>query len=166
MFPARWSWQRGRLGFGNAPLPPGTRSKPTQVPTVRRIAFVLAIAPLLGGACGALTPKVTNDPAAPFDGLTGDEGVAGVLDFRNIRTRVTANDRMEIEGTFIKKVEADLRFRYKMEWYDAAGFRIDDPTQSFEVVELAGARSVTVRNVAAARRIARWRIRVEPDAPR
>lgn len=125
----------------------------------RPVLLTLAVS---AGACGAVRSVATNSADPAFDGFAGDARLGALLDFRNIRSKWNSNGRFELEGTFIKKTQSDLSFLYKMEWYNSAGFRLDDPTQSFEILNLSGLRGQAVGKTAVPAGISRWRIRVAP----
>ncbi|MBI3817974.1 MAG: DUF1425 domain-containing protein [Planctomycetes bacterium] len=128
----------------------------------QRIAVSLP-AILIALAC-ATGKSVPTSRAGSFDGLVGDVSLVAALDLRSIQASSDVNGRFEIEGTFINKIATKLQFRFRVEWLDKSGFRIYDPTQDFETIDVSGPRGVNIKRTSANRDVARWRVRVEPSS--
>ncbi|MFN0206508.1 MAG: DUF1425 domain-containing protein [Planctomycetota bacterium] len=125
--------------------------------------LVFAAAALAAGACGTARggPKGPVEPASEL--VVGDPALVTNIDFRNVRTRVTPNGGVEIEGTFVKRSTPDAAFQWRVEWLDASGFRLDDPTQNWQCVELQGIRGQTVKTTSVPLDVAKWRIHLKKE---
>lgn len=125
--------------------------------------LVFAAAAIVAGACGAARGG-SKGPAEPASELVvGDPGLVANIDFRNVRTRVTQNSVVEVEGTFVKRSTADVRFLWRIEWLDSNGFRLDDPTQNWELADLQGIRGQTVKATSVSLNVAKWRIHLKKE---
>jgi hypothetical protein len=122
--------------------------------------LALAAAVVAGGACASKGPAGTGGSGSGAN-VFGDPVLVGIVDFRDVRTRITANGVFEVEGTFVKRTADDARFRWRIEWFDDRGFRLEDPTQSWETVELKGIASQHVKVTAVSTHVATWRVHVE-----
>lgn len=91
----------------------------------------------------------------------GPESLVEKLDFRNIKSRLDLNGMAEVVGTWIKVTTEDVAFRFRVEWFDADGFRMDDPTQAWTAIALKGAAAESVKINAGIRGVARFRMHVE-----
>ncbi len=125
-----------------------------------RLSFLAPLVLVLAAGCSSTSENVVNVRPGDSDVLVGNAGLLADLDMVNTRTRTT-NDRLEFQVDLVNRTNHDLRFQWRIEWYDRDGFLLDDPRQSAQPAILNGKAVLPVRGISLTPAAVRAKVRIE-----
>ena len=143
-------------------------------PLLRRFAAPAAALLALGlaGACTS-TPRGSQNAyeggegQAELERIEGNKTLARALDVRDVRTRRNEDGRLVVQFELKNTRSNALRFAWAADWFDQAGFRIDDTTRHWEPVSLGGYGSTYLTLTSPTPAAGSWKLQVtSPDEVR
>ena len=123
-----------------------------------------ALALLATQACRSAPKGDTNvyESGTNFDDATiieGNPGLARDLTILEPRTRMVG-ERLDVQFDLLNERSSSLAFQWRIDWFDAAGFRIDDTTATWEPIKLGGGAKFTIQKIAPRPEARTWRLQV------
>lgn len=129
---------------------------------MNRTIVLPALALVLAAACHSTAENRMTAREDSSEVFIGNPDLSNAMDLQEPRVRRGANDCLEFQATIANKKSSDLRIQWLVEWYDAQGFKLDDPTQTWHPAILNGKAELDVRRISPTPQATRAKIRVMP----
>jgi len=122
--------------------------------------LMLALVTLAGCATSGIEAVGNpSDPEARKRLIIHNEPLARKITVSKMRTR-TSGDLLAVEATLTNLSSRDIRVQYRLSWYDAAGFEVEQGKHGWTPVILHGRTSVNIQGVAPDPSVESYRIHV------
>jgi uncharacterized protein YcfL len=131
--------------------------KPPRTPIA---SLVLLAAPFFVGCASSTAENRIEVREGEFEVLSGNQTILSSLDAKGVRTRRIANDFLEFQVTLVNTSSGDLHFQWIVEWSDAQGFKLEDPTQTWQAAYLNGKALLDIQRVSPTATASKARVRV------
>lgn len=127
---------------------------------MNRALFPLLLT-ILGAACSSTAENVAHIREGESEVFVGNPSLLADLAVENIRTRRRADGRLEFQVDLVNKTSSDVRFQWRVEWYDAQGFLLEDPTRAWKPDVLNGRAIRAVQQIALSPDAVKGKLHVE-----
>jgi len=122
------------------------------------VLALIAALPLAG--CSSTASNTINVREGDSDMLVGNPSLLSDLGLDKVVTR-RKQDRLEFQAEMVNKTSSDVRFQWRIEWFDRDGFRLDNPVPSYQPVVLNGKGIYPIQAIAVSPAAIRARVHVE-----
>ena len=124
---------------------------------------LLALALTLAGAsCSSTASNIVNiREGGDSDVLVGNPSLLADLAVDNVITRRRDDHRLEFKVNLTNKTSTDLRFQWRVEWYDGQGFLLDDPTRAWKADQLVGKDTRAIQQISLSPDAVKARLHIE-----
>jgi uncharacterized protein YcfL len=131
--------------------------KPPRSPNL----LLVFLAPLLAWGCAGPRDyiEVREDESR---NLVASPEVMDKLKLDAVRTRRTPTEFLEFQATLVNRTTEEVRFQWLVEWFDQQGFKIDDPTQTWQPAFLTTYAEMNLKRVAPTLTAVKAHVRVTP----
>jgi len=126
---------------------------------VKRVLCLLML--VASAACSSTAENVVTVREDEPTVFVGNPGLLADLSMTNVATRRRSDGRLEFRADLINRTDDDLRFQWRVEWFDSQGFLVDDPTRTWQPQVLNGRASFQVSQVALMRDAVKAKVHVE-----